>query len=56
MQEWISGGSVATRISHIQGTTLGGLNGSYRLQPGQSLFSDGEIDLLDGGNGTNWLI
>ncbi|MBX3415675.1 MAG: putative Ig domain-containing protein [Pirellulales bacterium] len=46
--EWTSNNSYEDRIAHLTGTA-GGANGTTYLQPGTTLFDDGEIDTLTGG-------
>jgi uncharacterized delta-60 repeat protein len=53
--EWISPAPIGTRQSHLSGDR-GGLNGTVRLD-GASLTDDlGEVDVLTGGDGTDWFL
>lgn len=62
IQEWVSGGTLATRQARITGQVSGGLNGSYVLRAtanslgAATLFNDAAADLLDGGAGKNWIV
>jgi PKD repeat protein len=44
-----------TRISHLNGTAAGGLNGAYTLDA-QSVFDDGAADSLSGDAGQDWFL
>jgi len=54
--EWNSAASNAVRISHIRGTTSGGLNGTFRLKVGSgaTVFDDSSKDTYTGGNDRDW--
>ncbi len=59
MREWVGGSTLALKQSRILGPVAGGLNGSYVLKTtgvAATLFSDGQIDILDGGTGKNWVL
>jgi hypothetical protein len=63
LDEWAGGSPLATRQAHIAGTLAGGLNGPFALRSTANgfgpatLFSEAAVtDLLDGGNGKNWLL
>ena len=51
--EWSSGNNYVTRISHLQGTNPGGLNGGYLLTSA-TVSNDGAADVLSGQGGTDW--
>jgi Ca2+-binding RTX toxin-like protein len=53
--EWRSSGSYATRVANIGGTP-GGLNDPIFLQPGITVFDDGEVDTLFGEGETDWFL
>jgi hypothetical protein len=53
--EWWSSGSYATRVANIGGTP-GGVNGPVFLQPGITVFDDGEVDTLFGEGQTDWFL
>jgi PKD repeat protein len=54
--EWTSPRDAATRRANIDGTGTGPrLNGMIFLTPG-TVIDDGDVDLLIGGGGTNWLL
>lgn len=57
-QEWISTRTYTARIANLQGSTTGGLNGTYLLtnNPPDRLLDDGEIDTLFGQLGRDWFI
>ncbi len=54
--EWGSSATNAVRVSHIRGTTTGGLNGSFVLKTGAgaTVFDDGVVDLLTNDSGRDW--
>lgn len=52
--EWWSSGSYATRVANIGGA--GGLNDPVFLQPGTTVFDDGDVDTLFGEGGTDWFL
>jgi Ca2+-binding RTX toxin-like protein len=54
LAEWTTGASIQTRMGHLQGP-VGGLNGNNFLNA-TSIIGDASIDILSGGNGTDWLI
>ncbi len=49
MAEWISSHDCATRVNNL--FNGGGLNGSYALTPGVTVFDDGAVNVPDGGAG-----
>jgi uncharacterized delta-60 repeat protein len=51
--EWTSTNNYVTRISHLQGTNPGGLNGAYLLTTA-TVSDDGAADVLLGQGGTDW--
>jgi hypothetical protein len=51
--EWASTNNYVTRISHLQGTNPGGLNGAYLLTAA-TVSDDGAADVLRGQGGTDW--
>jgi Ca2+-binding RTX toxin-like protein len=53
MAEWTSAADYQTRIDHLRGTTLGGLNGSYFLDA-TTVIDDLEVDVLSGSSGLDW--
>ena len=53
--EWWSSGNYATRLANISGTP-GGKNDPIFLQPGVTVFDDGEVDTLFGGGDTDWFL
>jgi PKD repeat protein len=54
LAEWTSSSSINLRMSHLQGAA-GGLNGNNFLNA-TTILGDASIDILSGGNGTDWLI
>jgi uncharacterized delta-60 repeat protein len=54
--EWGSAGANALRVSHIRGTTLGGLNGTNFLKTGSgaTVFDDNVVDVLTNDAGRDW--
>jgi len=52
--EWISGQPASTRINNL--ISGGGLNGSFVLDPGVTVTSDGAVDHLVSGPGFDWLL
>jgi hypothetical protein len=53
--EWWSSSSYATRVANIGGTP-GGMNDPIFLQPGITVFDDGEVDTLFGEGETDWFL
>jgi Ca2+-binding RTX toxin-like protein len=54
MAEWgRTDESYRTRVSHLLGTTAGGANGTFYLNP-NTVHDDGAFDLLVGGRGRDW--
>jgi len=49
--EWKSARPFAERVTNILGTTFTGSNGSTILDPGVTIFDDGDVDTLIGGLG-----
>ncbi len=49
MAEWTSADNYLTRVNYL--VNGGGLNGSYTLTPGVTVFDDGAGNVLDGGPG-----
>jgi hypothetical protein len=45
-----------TRINHLLGTQIGGLNGTNYLRgaPNQTVWDDAAVDTLTGGGGRDW--
>jgi hypothetical protein len=59
LKEWTSHRSFSERRSRILGATPGGLNGSWVLKSdgsGRSVFDDGALDQLWGGDGRDWFL
>lgn len=55
MAEWgQTGEDYATRISHLTGSTPGGVNGPAVLVLGQTVANDGTPNTLTGGAGQDW--
>ncbi len=55
LAEWNSGNDFATRMANLDGTTGGGLNNGFFLQPGVTVFDDGEKNKLTGSSDDNWI-
>jgi Ca2+-binding RTX toxin-like protein len=53
LAEWNSPATYKFRVDHLIGAAPGGLNGSYRLIPGTTVFNDGVKDTLTGGLGVD---
>ena len=53
--EWLSAGSYATRVANIGGTP-DGVNDPMFLQPGITVFDDGEVDTLFGDGEMDWFL
>lgn len=54
-KEWWSAGDYATRVSNIGGAP-GGANGLIFLQPGITVFDDGDVDTLFGESQNDWFL
>lgn len=55
--EWArTDAAYAARISHLLGTSAGGLNGSNTLRPGVTVTDDTSTDILQGDSGIDWHI
>jgi uncharacterized delta-60 repeat protein len=54
--EWIRPTSTGTRQGHLSGVRGGGLNGAVRLDLANLTDDLGEVDVLTGGNGTDWFL
>jgi hypothetical protein len=58
--EWNSTSSISARMSHIKGSTPGGLNGAYTffsdlIGPGGTAHDDLEVDILRNSRADDWL-
>jgi hypothetical protein len=54
MKEWgRTDADYNTRLKHLQGSSAGGLNGSYRLTP-TTVHDDAAVDSLNGSAGMDW--
>jgi hypothetical protein len=52
MAEWQSSDSFATRVAKIKA----GVAGGARFVLGTTVFSNGKVNSLNGGGGSNWII
>src|SRR5262249_23851776 len=55
MAEWTSSNSYLDRIHHLDGSKLGGLNGSYLIN-GSTVHDDTAVDTLSGGGDSDWFL
>jgi Ca2+-binding RTX toxin-like protein len=46
----------AVRVAHLTGATDGGLSGTNRLKPGQTMFDDSSKDKLKGEDDQDWFL